>query len=350
MSVRKNGKTWAVSFYYNEWNGERVRHRKTGFATKREAQEYERDFLVNKSGSPKMTFGALTEQYMQDCRSRLRPTTYSTKRHMVRTKVLPYFKNAPLESITPAMVRRWQTTLIEDKHGYSETYLKTINNQLSAIFNYAVRYYGLGKNPAAQCGFMGKKHAEGMKFWTREEFSRFESAISDKLPSKVIFNLLYWTGMRSGEMLALTLSDFDFDNNTLSITKTYSRLHGEDIITPPKTPKSRRVITIPPSIAQLVRRYAESLPEYESVQRLFPYTKFFLAHEMKRGCNASGVQRIRIHDLRHSHASLLIELGCSPLLIAERLGHENIETTLQTYSHLYPNKQAELAERLETIL
>ena len=80
---------------------------------------------------------------------------------------------------------------------------------------------------------------------------------------------------------------------------------------------------------------------------MFPITKYYLEHEMQRGIKESGVKRIRVHDLRHSHASLLVELGFQPLAIAERLGHEKIETTLNTYSHLYPNKQAELADRLE---
>ena len=90
--------------------------------------------------------------------------------------------------------------------------------------------------------------------------------------------------------------------------------------------------------------------EIQPNDRLFPYTKHFLNHEMLRGCKKSGVKKIRVHDLRHSHASLLIEMGCQPLLIADRLGHEKIQTTLNTYSHLYPNKQAEVAQQLENII
>lgn len=84
--------------------------------------------------------------------------------------------------------------------------------------------------------------------------------------------------------------------------------------------------------------------------RLFPYTMHFLHHEMKRGCKKSGVKKIRIHDLRHSHASLLVEMGFSPLLVAERLGHEHVQTTMDTYSHLYSNKQKEVAQRLDTLM
>lgn len=350
MAVRKTDNTWAVSFYYNEWNGDRVRHRKTGFKTKKEAQQYERDFLQNHSGTPEMSFGALVSLYMDDCKTRLRSTTYANKEYLIFKKIVPFFENVAIDSISPAMVRRWQTELMNDEHGYSETYLKTIHNQMSAIMNYAVKYYGLRSNPAAKCGAMGKKRADSMLFWTQDEFKRFEEVISDKLYSKVIFNLLYWTGMRSGELLALTLDDFDFQNNAVSITKSYARLGGEDIINPPKTPAGRRVVTVPASVMSLVYEYSQRLPYYNPSSRLFEFTKYYLWHEIDRGCKKSGVKRIRVHDLRHSHASLLIELGYSPLLIAERLGHENIETTLQTYSHLYPNKQEQLAKELEELI
>lgn len=170
---------------------------------------------------------------------------------------------------------------------------------------------------------MGKKNADCMLFWTVDEFKRFAAAVSDKsdkIVSTTIFNLLFWSGMRSGEMLALTLNDFDFDTNTVSISKNYARLDNEDLILEPKTPKSKRKVTLPPFICDLVKSYAEKLVDYETNERLFTVTKHYLKHEMDRGCKKSGVKVIRIHDLRHSHASLLIEMGFSPLLISERLG------------------------------
>ena len=156
--------------------------------------------------------------------------------------------------------------------------------------------------------------------------------------------------MREGELLALTLNDFDFDNNTVSITKNYARLGYEEIIQVPKTPKSKRTITLPAEIMEMVKEYSSMLYDYKPTDRLFLTSKQSLTREMIRGCTASGVKRIRIHDLRHSHASLLIELGFAPLLISERLGHENIETTLNTYSHLYPNKHGEVAEILSKLI
>ena len=221
---------------------------------------------------------------------------------------------------------------------FKETYLKTLHNQLSAVFNYAVKYCGLPSNPARECGAMGSKNADTMQFWTVEEFNTFDAAVSDKFPSHVMFNLLFWTGMRSGEVLALTLKDIDLTNRKIHIDKSYTRLNKQDIITKKKKKKSIRTIEIPPFLADLLKSYSSSVYGLKKSDRIFPYTKYFLNHEMKRGCKLSGVKKIRIHDLRHSHASLLIHMDVPVLLISERLGHKNIETTLQTYAHLYPSR------------
>lgn len=351
MPVYKNEekKTYYCKFYYKDWQGNLKQHFKRGFSKQNEAKAYERQFLDKVHANCNMTFKSLVELYLEDCKSRLKATTLDNKTYTINLKILPYFQNMPINEISPAIIRKWQNELIADEKGYSETYLKTIHNQLSAILNYAVRYYSLRKNQAAVCGSMGKKNADTMQFWTREEFEKFIPAVEDKPTSKTIFELLFWTGMRSGELLALTLNDFDFENKTVSINKNYARLNFEDLILPPKTPKSKRIITIPKFLCDLVDEYSQKLYDYDPGDRLFNVTKFYLTHEMTRGCKKSGVKRIRIHDLRHSHASLLIELGFSPLLIAERLGHEKVETTLQIYSHLYPNKHSEVAAKLEEL-
>lgn len=342
-------KSWYVWFRYKDWSGTVRQHKKRGFAKKSEAVQYERDFLKKQNGSCDMAFGSMVELYMEDCQTRLRSTTYENKKYLIDSKVLPALKDLPVNAITPAVVRKWQNDLLDDEADYSPTYIKTINNQLSAIFNFAKRYYGLQVNPAAVAGSVGKKNAETMQFWTEAEFQTFAAAIVDKPASYAIFNTLFWTGMRSGELLALTLDDVSFDAKTISITKSYARLESEDIISPPKTPKSRRVITAPDFLLDILQDYAGRLYDYYSSERLFAYTKSYLHSEMARGSKKSGVKKIRVHDLRHSHASLLIELGFSPLLISERLGHENVETTLSTYAHLYPNKHGEVSDKLNTL-
>ena len=348
MKAEKDKKTgkWLIQYRYTDWQGKRRKSTKRGFATKREAEEWLRNFLITQKADFDMKFADFWKMYCADMETRLREHTMRTKKYIVELKILPYFGNKRVNDITAADIRQWQNELI--KMGYSPTYLKTINNQLSAIFNYAVRYYDLKSNPCAKAGSMGKSKAEEMDFWTGEEFRRFIDSVMNKRLSYMAFLTLYWTGMRLGELLALNPKDVDLEKRTISITKSYQRLGKKDVITPPKTPKSKRVITIPEFLAADIKDYMDSLYDLQENDRLFPITKYYLEHEMQRGIKESGVKRIRVHDLRHSHASMLIKLGFSPLEIANRLGHEKVETTLNTYAHLYPNKQTKLAERLDS--
>ena len=348
MKAEKDKKTgkWLIQYRYTDWQGKRRKSTKRGFATKREAEEWLRNFLITQKADFDMKFEDFWKMYYADMETRLREHTMRTKKYIVELKILPYFGNKRVNDITAADIRQWQNELI--KMGYSPTYLKKINNQLSAIFNYAIRYYDLKSNPCAKAGSMGKSKAEEMDFWTGEEFRKFIDIVMNKRLSYMAFMTLYWTGMRLGELLALNPKDVDLEKRTISITKSYQRLGKKDVITPPKTPKSKRVITVPEFLAADIKDYMDSLYDLQENDRLFPITKYYLEHEMQRGIKESGVKRIRVHDLRHSHASMLIELGFSPLEIANRLGHEKVETTLNTYAHLYPNKQTKLAERLDS--
>ena len=149
--------------------------------------------------------------------------------------------------------------------------------------------------------------------------------------------------------MALTPADIDCENRVIRITKSYQRLRKEDLITEPKTECSRRKITIPEFIIPYIQDYESRIYGLKKNDRLFPFTKDFLEHEMKRGVKTSNVKKIRIHDLRHSHASLLISMGFGVKEIQNRLGHQKSCTTLDTYSHLYPDSQDKLASRLNSI-
>ena len=228
---------------------------------------------------------------------------------------------------------------------YAPTYLRTINNQLNAMFNHAERYYDLQRNPAKKAGNMGKSKANAMQIWTTDEYRRFLECVANKPISFYAFEILYWTGIREGEMLALTMEDFDFKTNTLRINKNLYRHGGEIYITDPKTDKSIRNIKIPQFLADEMKEYFKSLYHLKPTDRIFSISKNYLYYEMKRGCKASGVKRIRIHDLRHSHCSLLIQKGYTVVAIADRLGHESIEITYM-YAHLFPSVQSEMANDL----
>lgn len=163
----------------------------------------------------------------------------------------------------------------------------------------------------AKVGKIGSKQANEMSFWTKEEYLRFSREIMDKPQSFIAFELLYWCGLRLGEMLALTPADFDFKNKRLSVTKSYQRMHREYAITAPNSSKSIRTIVMPSFLVDEVIDFMNCIPDLCNFDRLVPATKSFLHHEIDRGSKAAGVKRIRIHDLRHSHVSLLIELGYS---------------------------------------
>ena len=352
----KNSNTWYASFYYTDWTGARKRHLKRGFKRQKDALEHEREFLVKQQGTPDMLFSSLYELYKKDGTARVRPTTSISREPLFKKHILPYFGNKPINKITPVDVRAWQNQILQATHTvrgtpkkYSPTYIKVLHTQLSAVFNYAVNYYGLPSNPAKLAGSIGKKNANIVRFWTVPQFNQFISVFPADSMGYVIFNLLFYTGMRSGELLALTPADFDAESQSIKISKTYTRLYKEDVITPPKTEKGNRVILLPQFIVDMVSDYINRLPYIKPDERLFPCMKSWLFRNMKLGCDKSGVERIRVHDLRHSHASLLIELGFSPLLIRERLGNEDIKTTLQTYSHLYPSKQEELTAKLNEL-
>ena len=193
---------------------------------------------------------------------------------------------------------------------------------------------------------MGKREVV-VNFWTKEEFDRVLAAMEDDPTAHASFSLLYYSGIRFGEFLALTPKDFDFEKNTLDITKSLQRIKKRDVVTPPKTPKSIRNIIIPDFVMDEVKDYMSKLYDLKDTDRVFPFTKSYINNVMTRACKKSGVKKIRIHDIRHSHASYLINLGCAPLLISERLGHEKVQTTLSTYSHLYPNKHQEVVDMMQ---
>ena len=307
MSVYKDTKnnTWKVYYRFTDWQGKVHQSTKRGFPTKREALAWEREQLHKVEADLDMTFESFIDTYTADMKNRLKENTWHTKEHIIRTKLLPYFAKRKMNSIPPKDIIAWQNEMIKcrDKSGeaYSPVYLKTLHNQLSAIFNHAVKFYGLKDNPAAKVGNMGKAKAREMLFWTQEEYKKFSEEMMDKPVSFYAFEMLYWCGIREGELLALTPADFDFERQTVTINKSYQRIGGRDIITDPKTPKSNRTIKMPEFLCEEMQDYIKQLYRIGKNDRLFEVTKSYLHHEMDRGAKAAGVKRIRIHDLRHPY-------------------------------------------------
>ena len=230
MAVYKEEKTntWRAVYRYTDWNGERKQTQKRGFKTKREAQAWEREQLNKTSADLDMTFKSFVDLYTADMKTRLKENTWATKDHIIRTKLLPYFGRLKMCNITAQQIITWQNEMLnhKDENGkpYSPVYLKTVHNQLSAIFNHAVRYYNLRENPCKKAGSMGKKKNREMMFWTKEQYLKFAEVMMDKPLSFYAFEMLYWCGIREGELLALTPADFDFEKRTVSINKSTADL------------------------------------------------------------------------------------------------------------------------------
>ena len=352
MAVYKDNATgtWRVVFRYTDFTGEWKQTQKRGFQTKRDALAWEREQLLKQDSKLDMTFASFYEIYAEDKKARLKESTWESKSHVIEKKILPYFGKRKIADIEAKDVIAWQNELMKyrDEKGkpYSGDYLKTIHAQLTAIFNHAVNFYNLPYNPAKRAGCMKVQTSKEVEFWTKEEYLKFAEVMMDKPRSYYAFEMLYWTGIRSGELLALCPSDFDFEKQTVKISKTYHRSKGRDIITTPKTAKSNRTIKMPKFLCEEIQEYMKMLYEVKPDDRIFTVTKSYLDHEMRRGVKEAGLKKIKVHALRHSHVSLVIHMGFTVLAIAERMGHEAEKITLK-YAHLFPTVQTEMAEKLD---
>lgn len=333
--------TYYASFYYTDWMGQKHKKKKEGFRTKREALAYERSFIDQQTGAPNMSFDALYALYKKDCSLHLKKSTMLSKFAMIDKHILPSFEHLPVSSITPAAIRSWQNEVLG--MGYSPSYCYSLHRQLSAILNFACRYYGLPSNPAARAGAIGRNEVH-QAFWTLDDFRRFAMTLTS--PAQImLFYMLFWTGCRIGEVLALTWDDIDDDS--IHITKTLSYLRGSAYVRPPKTRESIRTVRLPSFISVMLADYRR-ITTYTG-PRLFQITGSAAARLLTRHAKQAGLERIRLHDLRHSHASMLIQAGVPAIAIAERLGHKNAQTTLRVYAHLYQSTKDEVVSVLEKI-
>ena len=350
MPVYKNEKnnTWYCSFYYTAWNGERKKKKKMGFKKRSEAKEYEREFTVKQSGNPEMTFKSLVDLYFTDLENRIRDTTRETKKNMIETHITPLIGEMKVNKITSSTIRHWQNEMLrkvkKDGTSYAPTYLRSVNNQLKAILNFAVLYYGLSENPCNKVKTLGSKSAEEMQFWTLDEFNKF-IACEKGSAYHLCFMLLFWGGFRIGEILALRPSDIVESKKALSIKKTHHRNQGEDNIGPTKSDNSDRIVELPDFVYDELTLYTESLYGLDDEDRIFYFQRSAVNKELDKIAEIAGVKRIRVHDLRHSHVSLLIELGFQTHAIAKRIG-DTPETVDKTYAHLYPNVGERIASSL----
>lgn len=347
MATYKDEKrgTWYCKFYYVDWTGTRRQKLKRSFKLQREAKEWERLFLEQFAKNPDITFESLYEKYLKFKENRIRPTTLANQRNAIELHILPHFKDKIVSEITPADIVEWQNIILAK--GFTPSHTRLINMFLKMIFKYAVDYLGLSQSPVKSQ--ICKSEKGKIDFWTPEEYKIFSDHIRDKIELYTAFEILFYTGIRKGELMALTLGDVDFGQKTISINKTLVCIGGAYSTQPPKTRKGNRIIEVPDFLLDEIRAYVSRLYKPDPEHRLFNRSLAWLGEAIDRTCSKIDLKPIRVHDIRHSHASMLIDLGANPLMIAERLGHEDVKMTMNTYSHLFKSHQKEIIEKLEKI-
>ncbi|MSV24845.1 site-specific integrase [Selenomonas sp. WCA-380-WT-3B 3/] len=310
-SYEKDGSTlYYVTFYCKQWDGTNKKIKKMGFTRQADAARYEQDYRDRLAGSPAMTFAALCDRFLDDYRHHVRESTYLTTRNLLVTYLFPAFGDKTLTELTPVMIREWQNRFISSRH-YQPTTLSKIHASLVITLNYACKYFGLAKNPATIAGGMGSQRpAHDMQYWTREQFARF--ILSGLKPEYIaMFSTLFWTGCRSGECLALTAGDIDLEQGIMGINKTMTKTEHGYIVGPPKTAHSRRKVSLPRPLVMILADWIRRT-DARSNDRLFTRDRTTYAAALKQHAQQVGLSAIRLHDLRHSHASMLINLGTPP--------------------------------------
>ena len=343
-------KSWSVRFRYAE-NGKEKQKRLTGFQTKKEAQDGYIKFINEAKlkepieTSEKIKFERLFEEYKAFTKTRIKESSYYDLCSKCNIHILPYFKDMYVQDITPKIILDWQNNI----NHYSFKYKSGLRRYLHSILSYADKYYNIPNKIKKVDGFRNLELKKEMLFWTPEEFNTFIEKVNNEI-YQAFFYTLYYTGARKGEILATTWKDWDLKNGILNIDKSITKkVYGASwIVTTPKNQSSKRKISLPQVLIDIMKKYKNGREHYNLV---FAGEKPLADSNIQRvqeiACKEAKVKKIRLHDFRHSHASLLLGNGASIVAVAKRLGHTNIEQTLNTYAHMMPKEDDLIIEILE---
>lgn len=357
----KKGVKWLAKFNYTDPKTNKIKTEyKRGFESKRDAKAYEEFFLENleiESGEKEpireRTFEDVFHEYLDSHkREDIKESTLSTKYNIFEKHIFPTFRDAIISEITDDDIANWQNQIkaIKKPSGsvFSDSYLRTIQSQLNTIINYAVSKGYINHNPLADIKNMGIKDKR-VEFWNPEEYERFAYCAMNYPEYYYAFEVLYWCGLRAGEMFALTLSDIDLKQALISITKTYQLVNGREIISTPKTPSSVRKVSMPGFLVDELKEYINMLYDPRPDERIFRVSKSALCKVFHSLSQEAGLERITVHGLRHSHVSLLINKKYDIFEVSKRIGHKSIKTTQDIYGHLFDEVQRTIANDLDSI-
>ncbi|MGI6203391.1 MAG: tyrosine-type recombinase/integrase [Eubacteriales bacterium] len=355
----KKGTRWTAKFRYTDSaSGERKVMYKRGFLTKRDAHEFENQFRFDledydpaKADLDKKTFGDVYKEYMASFKLEdMKQNSLRTKETVFVHHIFPYFMDVPIRSITSESIHAWQQKIKGSKKDngdpYSPDYLRTIQTQFNSIINYANSKGYLKANPLADIKNMGIK-GKRIVYWSVEEYEQFAKYARSFPNLYCCYEILYWCGLREGEMLALTVDDVDFKNRTIRVNKTYTTIAKQEYITAPKTPSSNRLVSMPEFLCAELKEYISRTYDPQPGKRLFRISKSSLTKTFDDCAKRAGLNHIPIHGLRHSHVSLLISRKYDIFEISKRIGHKSIKTTQDIYGHLFMDSQKAMAEDLD---
>lgn len=341
---RKRG-TYYVSVYVEYRNGERKRVLRRGFKTKREAKKAESEIVLNAevSNPENPLFTDIVDQYIDWYEPRRKVSSVHRLKKETRLYIKPFFKGKKIKNIHNSDIMDFHTFLLNN---LSVRTSKNVHGFLSAIFNHAVKLGHISVNPAKETGNIQASYDKQFNYWTLEEFKDFLQYV-DNFKYRTLYMVLFYSGMRIGELSALTWKDIDFENNIINIDKT----NYKGKTTTPKTSSSIRKNKMPYHTMNMLRQYKlqvnSEINHYVFGEYGIPLPLTTIAHNYNAIFKKHDIKRIRIHDFRHSHASYLINKGYDIQIVSKRLGHSKVSVTLDTYAHLYPNKEDEAIEAME---
>ena len=349
--------TWYTKFYYEDWSGAKKQKLKRGFPTKREALEFERDFLSSQAKNCDIKFSDLVNEYLDYLNGRLKSSTLQSHRFSFNRYLLPVFGDIPINKITPNMVRKWQEDMMGKELKLST--VKLYRTKLSAILNFAVRYYNLPSNPVSKTEppkeikkdpitAVDEETTVNENFWTKAEFDTAMKYVYTDT-DKTIYYTLFYTGLRIGEFLALQVQDFIPEEKLIKVYKSMFYTTGTPEITTPKTQSSIRNVYIPQFLCDMLKKYIASIYHAKPTSFLFPYGYTMIANKINNLSKAAGIKRISVHGFRHSYASLLINEGYDIQFISEQLGHSDTHITQAIYGHFYPEKREKEISKLDNL-
>lgn len=357
----KQGVKWMCKFNYTDPKTGAIKTEyKRGFDSKRDAKRYEDDFIEKllqsmeeKEKEPERTFGDVFQEYlMSHKRADIKESTLETKFNIFNKHIFPTFEHRLIDTITDDDIATWQNKIKAAKQpngkSFSEAYLRTIQSQFNSIINYAISKGYMRANPLADIKNMGIKDKR-VVFWSPDEYEKFAYHAMEYTQYYYAYEVLYWCGLREGEMLALTLKDISLDEALINVDKTYNFLNGRAIISTPKTPSSVRKVSMPAFLVDELREYIGLLYEPTEEQRLFPISKSKLTRNFQILSEKAGLKRITIHGLRHSHVSLLISKKYDIFEVSKRIGHKSVKTTQDIYGHLFDEVQRTIANDLDKL-